>query len=159
MGAPANGRSRGTYIVDPTRIFLPAAKSPEAMGRAELEAELLLLRQKLAALGRTVSGDVLQHRFTKGESAVFAALRNAKGAVVSKEAVYDAVYGNDPDGGPEPKILDVFICKIRKKLVGSGYTIVTHWGLGWRMTSVTGFDEAEETQVADDAAAVPADGG
>ena len=46
----------------------------------------------------------------------FLALR--KGAVLSKDAFLNHLYGGIDE--PEPKIIDVFICKLRRKLVENG---------------------------------------
>ncbi len=45
--------------------------------------------------------------------------------------LYDEKYGYAP---PSPKILDVFICKIRKKLKPFGVEIHTHYGRGYYLT-------------------------
>lgn len=51
----------------------------------------------------------------------------------SKESLWLALYGMRPDDGPEIKIIDVFICKMRKKLTRFGITIDTLWGQGYRL--------------------------
>lgn len=53
----------------------------------------------------------LSHR----EHAIFHYLVRNLGRVVSKEAVYEAVYGSI-DSEPFEKVIDVYICKLRKKL-------------------------------------------
>ncbi|MEE4211516.1 MAG: response regulator transcription factor [Parvularcula sp.] len=53
----------------------------------------------------------LSHR----EHAIFSYLANNVGRVVSKESVYSAVYGS-MDCEPFDKVIDVYICKLRKKL-------------------------------------------
>ena len=57
------------------------------------------------------------------------------GRVHSKESIFNALYF-DPDDAPEMKIIDVFVCKVRKKLAGSGITVMTHWGIGFQMTGI-----------------------
>ena len=51
----------------------------------------------------------------------------------SREALIDAMYGDRPDGGPEyaKKIIDISICKLRRKLVPFGVTIKTVWNWGY----------------------------
>jgi two-component system cell cycle response regulator CtrA len=51
--------------------------------------------------------------------------------VLSKEAILDHLYGGLDE--PNPKIIDVFICKIRKKLQAMGVDdfIETNWGRGY----------------------------
>jgi two-component system, cell cycle response regulator CtrA len=57
-----------------------------------------------------------------------------KGMTLTKEMFLNHLYGGLDE--PEPKIIDVFICKLRKKLVnasgGSDY-IETIWGRGYRL--------------------------
>ncbi len=52
-----------------------------------------------------------------------------KGAVVSKDAFLNHLYGGIDE--PEPKIIDVFMCKLRRKIAdagASGVVIDTIWG-------------------------------
>lgn len=52
----------------------------------------------------------------------------------SKESLLLALYGHKPDGDmPEIKIIDVFVCKARKKLARFGIRIDTVWGEGYRL--------------------------
>jgi len=56
-----------------------------------------------------------------------------KGVVLTKEMFLNHLYGGMDE--PEAKIIDVFICKLRKKLVGfgAGDLIATVWGRGYMM--------------------------
>ncbi len=56
-----------------------------------------------------------------------------KGMVLTKEAFLNHLYGGMDE--PEMKIIDVFICKLRKKLAqaGEGNLIGTVWGRGYTM--------------------------
>lgn len=53
--------------------------------------------------------------------------------VADKEKIHEALYAFDPDGGAEPKIVDVLICKLRKKLTPLGVDITTSWGRGYAL--------------------------
>lgn len=54
----------------------------------------------------------------------------------TKEQLLEAVHGHRPDADrPELKIVDVFICKLRRKLAGFGVEIVTIWGCGYELTA------------------------
>lgn len=68
---------------------------------------------------------------TKKEYQIVEILALRKGCVLSKEAILDHLYGGLDE--PNPKIIDVFICKIRKKLQKSGADdlIQTNWGRGY----------------------------
>ena len=54
-----------------------------------------------------------------------------KGMVLTKEAFLNHLYGGMDE--PEMKIIDVFVCKLRKKLAqaGGGNLIGTVWGRGY----------------------------
>lgn len=57
-----------------------------------------------------------------------------KGTPVSKETFLDHLYGGIDE--PEPKIIDVFICKLRKKMEDAsngGNYIKTVWGRGYML--------------------------
>lgn len=66
-----------------------------------------------------------------------------KGSTVTKEAILDGIYGGRDE--PELKIIDVFACKIRRKLLEAGRSvgltgearvnqhIETVWGRGYRL--------------------------
>lgn len=52
----------------------------------------------------------------------------------SKERLLTALYGNKPDGDePDIKIVDVFVCKARKKLAKFGIEVTTLWGRGYAL--------------------------
>lgn len=57
-----------------------------------------------------------------------------KGSIVSKESFLDHLYGGMDE--PEMKIIDVFICKLRKKIENAGAShpfIETVWGRDYRV--------------------------
>ena len=69
----------------------------------------------------------------------FLALR--KGAVLSKDAFLNHLYGGIDE--PEPKIIDVFMCKLRRKLADAGATgvvIDTFWGQGYILREIRDYD-------------------
>ncbi|HZF75996.1 MAG TPA: response regulator transcription factor [Acetobacteraceae bacterium] len=70
---------------------------------------------------------------TGKEYAVLELLTLRKGIVLTKEAFLNHLYGGMDE--PEVKIIDVFICKLRKKLAqaGAGDLIGTVWGRGYVM--------------------------
>ena len=55
-----------------------------------------------------------------------------KGTIVTREMLFNHLYREMPE--PEPKIIDVFVCNLRKKLVqatGGNHYIETVWGRGY----------------------------
>lgn len=68
---------------------------------------------------------------TNKEYSILEILARRQGKPVSKEQLLDRLYGGIDE--PEPKIIDVFICKLRKKLqkVSNINYIGTMWGQGY----------------------------
>ena len=80
-----------------------------------------------------VAGPAGPVRLTKCESKLLGALIQRNGAVVTKEMILAAIYGGVDE--PALKIIDVFVCKLRKKLfhvLGNCDVVETVWGRGYR---------------------------
>jgi two-component system cell cycle response regulator CtrA len=69
---------------------------------------------------------------TRSQTRLMAALVDKIGHCVSKKALMDALYFDRAQEEPEAKIVDILVCKIRKKITGSGFVIETVWGQGYR---------------------------
>ena len=82
---------------------------------------------------REVSVDSRPVHLTGKEYAILELLVLRKGMVLTKDAFLNHLYGGMDE--PEMKIIDVFICKLRKKLqlVGAGHLISTVWGRGYML--------------------------
>lgn len=76
-----------------------------------------------------------QWNLTKHERAIAKMLYDRKGQVVRKDRIMTALYAArvTDDEIPEEKIIDVFVCKLRKKLKGTGWQIKTAWGVGYSL--------------------------
>jgi two-component system, cell cycle response regulator CtrA len=86
--------------------------------------ELNLGSHEVTFHGRSVA-------LTGKEFAILELMVLRKGSIISKEAFLSHLYGGMDE--PELKIIDVFICKLRKKLAlaGAGNVIGTVWGRGY----------------------------
>lgn len=86
----------------------------------------------------------LSHR----EHTIFTQLALRVGRVVAKETIYDAVYGMR-DTQPFDKVVDVYICKLRKKLAsytdGMSY-IETVYGRGYKLDAPEGLVISQDEQ-------------
>lgn len=104
------------------------------------QVEINMNAKKIYANGKAVT-------LTKKEYQIAEILALRKGVVLSKEAILDHLYGGLDE--PNPKIIDVFICKIRKKLqvLGVDNFIETNWGRGYMAV-----DQRQETQPQDNTA-------
>lgn len=69
---------------------------------------------------------------TAKEAAIVAALVGRDGCVSSEQLLH-ALYAMRPEEPPQMKIIDVFVCKARRKLKPFGVAIKTHWGVGYYM--------------------------
>lgn len=74
----------------------------------------------------------LELGLTPNEARLFGLLY--KSELVTKAGAMVALYSDRPNEEPEIKIIDVFICKVRKKIERFGIEIETIWGLGYRMS-------------------------
>lgn len=83
-----------------------------------------------------VSGS--QIKLSKREYSVFQHLALNSNRVISKDAIYDAIYGTSIDQ-PFDKVIDVYICKLRKKFATaseSGWQYIeTVHGRGYKLSS------------------------
>ena len=86
---------------------------------------------------------------TGKEYAMLEIMAVRQGSNITKEMFLNTMYGGMDE--PELKIIDVFICKLRKKLAdasgGKNY-IETVWGRGYRLVPADQIRPAAETRVA-----------
>lgn len=68
---------------------------------------------------------------TGSEARVFSHLTTRD--VATKQSIMMAIYSNRIDENPEIKIVDVFVCQMRKKLMLFGIEIATVWGQGYAL--------------------------
>ena len=83
---------------------------------------------------RAVSVNDEPVRLTRKEYCILELLNLRKGTIVTKEMLLNHLYNGKYQ--PDLKILDVFVCHLRKKLgqaTGGGRCIETIWGRGYRL--------------------------
>lgn len=99
---------------------------------------------------KTVTAKNVPLRLTSREYAILELLAIRKGATLSKEIFLNHLYGGVDE--PEFKIIDVFVCKLRKKLAdaldGKNY-IETVWGRGYVLREPGEGDVFNETLAED----------
>lgn len=99
-----------------------------------LDTENETLREENRQLRQALIGAAEPPPFfglTKSESIMFNVLLANRAP--RAETFTTALYSADADDPPDEKILDVWICKMRKKLAPHGIEIKTHWGECWEM--------------------------
>lgn len=91
-----------------------------------LRAELSTIRYRGKALQLGI------HRLSALQLILYNMLVEADGATVRKSAMVAALYGLDPNGGPEDPHATIYvhIHNMRKRLAGTG-EILTIYGVGW----------------------------
>ena len=102
-----------------------------AKGFAQPNLTVGELTLNLGSREATVAGTPVH--LTGKEYAILELLVLRKGMVLTKEAFLNHLYGGMDE--PEVKIIDVFICKLRKKLAqaGADNLIGTVWGRGYML--------------------------
>lgn len=119
-------------VVSNNPVVLKASDQIEVLTRGYMSAESpdLVMRTPL------------RHMLSEKQHRLFLALLNRRGHTLTKSELMDAAYFDSPQEA-QVKILDVFMCKLRKRLVNTDYedAIQSVWGVGWRMKT-----ESEMTQ-------------
>ncbi len=96
---------------------------------------------------RTVEVDSKQLHLTSKEYGIIELLSLRKGSTLTKEMFLNHLYGGMDE--PEVKIIDVFICKLRKKIEkitpDGGSCIETVWGRGYVLRDPAGAAASKET--------------
>jgi len=98
---------------------------------------------------RTVEVEDKQLHLTSKEYGIIELLSLRKGSTLTKEMFLNHLYGGMDE--PEVKIIDVFICKLRKKIEKlsneGGACIETVWGRGYVLRDPNGTSAKETTAV------------
>lgn len=105
-----------------------------------VEQENAILRERVAALEAILMDcyrPPIEWRLTGQEARVFGVMVNRD--LATKDAIMAALYADkvSEDEIAEPKIVDVFVCKIRRKLKPFGVNIETIWGQGYSLDAET----------------------
>lgn len=97
-----------------------------------------ILEFEIAELKRALFSEPTpkQWGFTPTQDRLFRLLRTDK--LKSMDQLYTAMYAHRVNP-PEPKIIEVYICYIRKKLktANAPFCVVTDKGVGWKLEAVT----------------------
>nr|WP_181181030.1 helix-turn-helix domain-containing protein [Mesorhizobium sp. B2-2-4] len=120
-------------------------QDPERMSRDQLIARVDSLEAQLEAVREANSpADTLrvQRAFglTMHECSLLLLLSD--GRPRRKEQIHSGIYSDRIDDPPEIKIIDVFICKVRKKVEPFGVVIETIWGSGYSLSDPRGVIKA-----------------
>ena len=133
-------------LVKPINSAEIAARIEATRRRAHGHATAEITVGRLTAYldGRDPEVDGRRLRLSHREHAIFTVLALNLGRVVSKERIYESVYGLS-DSDPLDKVIDVYICKLRKKIAETtdgGKYIETVYGRGYKLEAPTEDDAA-----------------
>ncbi len=103
----------------------------------QLEEQIRWLRGELGILVTAEQIAEAQQVFqlTTTEARLLLHLINAK--LATADTAMLAMYSHNYDDWPEPKIVDIFICKLRAKLKRYGIRFETHWGTGYSLPAAS----------------------
>ncbi len=87
--------------------------------------------RQLEAVLRDDSWQPKEWGLTPSEAAIVNILTMRR--VATREAIFVALYGDDVDGGPLERTIDVLVCKLRPKLRRHGFTVQNVYGAGYRL--------------------------
>lgn len=107
------------------------------------QSEIIIGKVKVNLDTRTVEVDSRPLHLTGKEYGILELLALRKGTTLTKEMFLNHLYGGMDE--PEVKIIDVFICKLRKKLQeasGGDNYIETVWGRGYVLREPDGAGKA-----------------
>ena len=131
----AFGHGADDYMTKPFfRAELVARLSAVARrSRAQTGAIISSGKLRIDVEARQAAVDGAPLALTAREYDLLLALATRKGLPLTKETLLDQLYGGVDE--PERKIVDVFVCKLRKKIAqatGGENPIQTVWGLGYK---------------------------
>ncbi len=135
------------YLTKPFNRGELIARIQAIVRRSKGHSESVIRFDKVAinldTRGVEVAGNIV--RLTNKEYAILELLAMRKGTVLTKEMFLNHLYGGMDE--PEIKIIDVFVCKLRKKLAdasdGTDY-IETVWGRGYMLKD---YDHPDTSQI------------
>jgi len=112
-------------------------------GHAQAKLQVGPLQLNLDSREVTVNGQEVH--LTGKEYAILELLVLRKGMVLTKETFLNHLYGGMDE--PEMKIIDVFVCKLRRKLADAGCAglIGTVWGRGYIVKEPSAVEPVQES--------------
>ena len=133
------------YVTKPFQREELVARVQAVVRRSKGHAQSVIRTGKLVVNlnAKMVEVDGFRVHLTNKEYAIVELLALHKGKTLTKDMFLNHLYGGIDE--PEHKIIDVFICSLRKKLIracGGDNYIETIWGRGYSLADLGDFAEA-----------------
>lgn len=120
-----------------------ASNSDEDEEEVSLQEQVEYLRADNAA---DIMPVMKAFKMTMREARLFLLLKRSPKMQASRENLLNRLYAEEADEAPQIKIIDIFICKMRRKLKGSNWRIETVWGSGYKLVG-SGDLEATDQEI------------
>jgi len=132
----ALGAGADDYLTKPFNKAELVARVQAIVRRSKGHSESIITTDRLVVNldARSVEVDGRRLHVTAKEYSILELLSLRKGTTLTKEMFLDHLYGGIDE--PELKIIDVFVCKLRKKIAaatGGEHYIETVWGRGYML--------------------------
>lgn len=81
---------------------------------------------------------MVEAKLTPKERVLFSTIARRRGDETTLSAIFDALWGDDPNGGPDhaENVIRQFVMRSRAKLAPFGFGIETVHGIGYRLVTV-----------------------
>lgn len=140
------------YMVHPFHGYELVARIHAVVRRSRGHAQSIVAAGDIAVnlTTKTVTVKGKPVHVTGKEFAMLELLALRQGMTLTKEAFLNHLYGGMDE--PEVKIIDVFICKLRRKLAAAGAppdAIATIWGRGYLFGTAVAKPDADTAEVRD----------
>lgn len=134
------------YLTKPfeKRELLARIQAIVRRSKGHAQSEIIVGKVRVNLDSRTCTVDGKTVHLTGKEYGILELLALRKGSTLTKEQFLNHLYGGMDE--PEVKIIDVFICKLRKKLedvTGGDNYIETVWGRGYVLRAPEGTEDAQ----------------
>jgi DNA-binding response OmpR family regulator len=121
-------------MAEAVRVMTALGDDYAAMLEAENETLRERVRQLEDMLGATFEAPI-EFGLTRTENAILGLLSRVE--LATKETILSQLYSERPNQEPHIKIIDVFVCKMRRKLKPFDIVVENVWGRGYMLSKAS----------------------